>query len=76
MEFISLGGMLKSPRTTSGVSIVRGAAQEDVHLIKEVTERSRRAIDHPNVEFERKCDRQTAWNSKADLGRGSRGRTW
>ena len=37
--------------------ISRGAAQEWVHLIKEVTERTRREIDHHNFEFEWKCDR-------------------
>ena len=40
-------------------AIVRGAAQEGVHLIRDVTERTGRAIDHHNVEFGRKCDRDS-----------------
>ena len=52
------GGKLKSPRTSSG-AIIRGAAQEGDHLIKEVKERTGTATDHHNVEFERKCDRDS-----------------
>ena len=40
-------------------AIARGAVQEGVHLIKEVTARTRRAIYHHNVEFERKGDRDS-----------------
>ena len=40
-------------------AIIRGAAPECVHLIKEVMERIRRVTDLHKVEFDRKYDRDS-----------------
>ena len=52
-----LWGGVEVSQDNERCAIVRAAAQEGVHLIREVTERTGRERDHHNVEFERKCDR-------------------
>ena len=49
MSAASLGGDIEVTQDYERCAIIKGAAQEGVHLIQDVMERTGRAINHHNV---------------------------